>query len=71
MYTKDLQTLGMVENQIVAPETDRKVMGSGIMIVTKPTIPVAQEFTGMVVEPDLTKSDIVWMAEVYKMSRPL
>ena len=43
----------MVENQIIELETDRKVVGSRIMIVTKRTIPVTQEFTDMVVEPDL------------------
>ena len=59
----------MVENQIVALEANRKVVGSGIMIVTDRTVPVAQEFIGMDVEPDpRVGSNIVSMEEVYKMS---
>ena len=61
----------MVESEIVILEADRKMVESGIMIVTNGTIPVAQEFTSMDVEPDLRGSNIVWTAEVYKMSSPL
>ena len=75
MCTKDSQTLdiwpGMVESQIVALEADRKVVGSGIVIVTNQMIPVTQEFMGMDVEPDFRGNDIVQMLEVYKMSSPL
>ena len=59
----------MVESQIGDFEADRKVVESGIVIVVNRTIPVAQEFTGMDVEPDPTGS--VRMEEVYKMSSPV
>ena len=56
----------MVESQIVALEADRKVVGSGIVIVTNQMIPVTQEFT-----PDFRGNNIIQMLEVYKMLSPL
>ena len=47
------------------------MVGSRIMIVTNRTIPVAQEFTGMGVEPDPRGNNIIRLEDVYKMSSPL